>query len=49
MLRTAFDQQLDKLHEDILALGSMVQEALLESMEYLKAQGHRRQQKADQA
>jgi phosphate transport system protein len=37
MLRTGFDQQLDKLKEDILALGSMVQEALLESMEYLKA------------
>lgn len=36
-LRSAFDQQLDKLKEDILALGSMVQEALLESMEYLKA------------
>lgn len=37
MLRTAFDEQLNKLREDILALGSMVQEALLESMEYLKA------------
>jgi phosphate transport system protein len=36
MLRTAFDEQLNKLREDILALGSMVQEALLESMEYLK-------------
>jgi phosphate transport system protein len=28
--------QLAKLQEDVLALGSMVQEALLESMEYLK-------------
>jgi phosphate transport system protein len=37
MIRTAFEQQLEKLQEDILALGSMVQEALLESMEYLKA------------
>ena len=37
MLRTGFDEQLNKLREDILALGSMVQEALLESMEYLKA------------
>lgn len=37
MLRTAFDEQLNKLREDILALGSMVQEGLLESMEYLKA------------
>lgn len=36
MIRTAFEQQLEKLQEDILALGSMVQEALLESMEYLK-------------
>ena len=37
MLRTGFDEQLNKLREDILALGSMVQEALLESMEDLKA------------
>lgn len=36
-LRVTFDQQLDKLKEDILALGSMVQEALLEAMEDLKA------------
>lgn len=37
MSRTSFEMQLAKLQEDVLALGSMVQEALLESMEYLKA------------
>lgn len=37
MIRIAFEQQMEKLQEDVLALGSMVQEALLESMEYLKA------------
>ncbi len=37
MSRTSFELQLTKLQEDVLALGSMVQEALLESMEHLKA------------
>ncbi len=37
MSRTSFEMQLAKLQEDVLALGSMVQEALLESMEQLKA------------
>ncbi len=36
-LRTTFEEQLSKLQEDILALGSLVQEALLEAMEQLKA------------
>ncbi len=36
-LRATFDEQLSKLEEDILALGSMVQEALLEAVEHLKA------------
>jgi phosphate transport system protein len=36
-LRATFDEQLSKLEEDILALGSMVQEALLEAVELLKA------------
>jgi phosphate transport system protein len=36
MSRTSFELQLIKLQEDVLGLGSMVQEALLESMEHLK-------------
>lgn len=36
MSRTTFEQQLTKLQEDILALGSLVQEAMLQSSEQLK-------------
>ena len=36
MSRTTFEQQLNKLQEDILALGSLVQEALLQASEQLK-------------
>lgn len=37
MLRTTFEQQLNKLQEDIMVLGGMVQEALLQAIEQLKA------------
>jgi len=36
ILRTTFEEQLSKLQEDTLALGSLVQEALLEAMDHLK-------------
>ncbi len=36
MTRTAFENDLNKLQEDILALGSMVEEALLEAVDQLK-------------
>lgn len=36
MARTAFENDLNKLQEDILSLGSMVEEALLEAVDQLK-------------
>jgi phosphate transport system protein len=36
MTRQAFDQELDRLQDEVLALGSMVEEALVQSVETLK-------------
>ena len=36
MTRQAFDQELDRLQDEVLALGSMVEEALVRSVETLK-------------
>ena len=35
-MRTAFDQELQRIHDEVLALGSMVEEALTESVNILK-------------
>jgi phosphate transport system protein len=52
MLRRAFDQELQRLQDDVLALGSMVEEALVQSVADLKARdfaGSRRLIAADRA
>ena len=36
MTRQIFDQELDRLQDEVLALGSMVEEALVQSVETLK-------------
>jgi phosphate transport system protein len=36
MTRQTFDQELDRLQGEVLALGSMVEEALVRSVEALK-------------
>ncbi|MCC6169853.1 MAG: phosphate signaling complex protein PhoU [Caldilineaceae bacterium] len=40
MVRTMFSRELEKLQDDILVLGSMVRQAILESVEALRARDH---------
>jgi phosphate transport system protein len=52
MTRRAFDEELNRLQEEVLALGSMVEEALIQSVETLKQRdfaGSRRLIAGDQA